>query len=128
MKIIVSRADRDEGILKYTIRSILQNASFIGTIYIFKDSPNNYFSWLDKSMVYPKIQMIDRCKYFTPFLIYNADLVTKKIRKCLKYYLQVKTTDEPHFASSKEKSGFEVRCDIFIILQNFMNIFNLKSN
>ena len=59
-----SRANRDEGVLKYSIRSIIKYAPWIRTIYIFKDPPNNYPSWLDENRVSHKIKIIDRCKYF----------------------------------------------------------------
>tara|TARA_B100000902_G_scaffold373472_1_gene401476 strand:- start:383 stop:1489 length:1107 start_codon:yes stop_codon:yes gene_type:complete len=59
-----SLANRDEGILKYSIRSIIKHAPWIRTIYIFKDPPNNYPSWLDKEKVSHKIKIIDRCPYF----------------------------------------------------------------
>jgi hypothetical protein len=59
-----SRANRDEGILKYSIRSIIKYTPWIRTIYIFKDPPNNYPSWLDENRVSHKIKIIDRCKYF----------------------------------------------------------------
>lgn len=59
-----SRNNRDEGILKYSIRSIIKHAPWIRTIYIFKDPPNNYPSWLNEYRVSHKIKIIDRCPYF----------------------------------------------------------------
>jgi len=59
-----SLVTRDEGVLKYSIRSIIKHAPWIRTIYIFKDPPNNYPSWLDKEKVSHKIKIIDRCPYF----------------------------------------------------------------
>jgi hypothetical protein len=59
-----SRNNRDEGILKYSIRSIIKHAPWIRTIYIFKDPPNNYPTWLDEYRVSHKIKIIDRCPYF----------------------------------------------------------------
>lgn len=59
-----SLANRDEGILKYSIRSIIKHAPWIRTIYIFKDPPNNYPSWLNEYRVSHKIKIIDRCPYF----------------------------------------------------------------
>tara|TARA_B110001450_G_scaffold249485_1_gene266950 strand:- start:664 stop:1731 length:1068 start_codon:yes stop_codon:yes gene_type:complete len=59
-----NKANRDEGILKYQLRSILKNASWIRTIYIFKDAPDNYPSWLDENKSNHKIKIINRCLYF----------------------------------------------------------------
>ena len=59
-----SLVNRDEGILKYSIRSIIKHAPWIRTIYIFKDPPNNYPSWLDGYRVFHKIKIIDRSLYF----------------------------------------------------------------
>ena len=56
-----SRNNRDEGILKYSIRSIIKHAP---SIYIFKDPPNNYPSWLNEYRVSHKIKIINRCPYF----------------------------------------------------------------
>ena len=59
-----SLVNRDEGILKYSIRSIIKYAPWIRNIYIFKDPPNNYPSWLNESKVSHKIKIVDRCPYF----------------------------------------------------------------
>ena len=56
--------NRDDGIIKYLLRSLVLYAPWIRTIFIFKDPPNNYPSWLDKNKAYPKIQIIDRCMCF----------------------------------------------------------------
>ena len=50
---------------------------------------------------------------FYTFSNLKRRLCQQKNRKGLKYYLQVKTTDEPRFTSSKEKSGFEVLQNCF---------------
>lgn len=56
--------NRDDGIIKYVLRSLVLYAPWIQTIYIFKDPPNDYPSWIDKDKAYPKIQIIDRCTCF----------------------------------------------------------------
>ena len=59
-----SRANRDEGILKYSLRSIVKHVPWIRTIYIFTDPSENYPSFLDESRTGHKIKIIDRCRYF----------------------------------------------------------------
>ena len=55
-----SGANRDEGVLKYEIRSILKNLPWIRNIYIFMDPPLKRPLWLNS----PKVILINRCEYF----------------------------------------------------------------
>jgi len=58
--------NRDDGIIKYTIRSICKNMPWVRNIIIFMDPPIDNISFIknESDEIKSKVKFVNRCKYF----------------------------------------------------------------
>jgi hypothetical protein len=58
--------NRDDGIIKYTIRSICKNMPWVRNIIVFMDPPTDNISFIknESDEIKSKVRFVNRCKYF----------------------------------------------------------------